>query len=143
MTWGGWHGMAWHSTARHAAAHRHDPLHGLQLERVLVAVQHLLEVIVPAPYQDGKSHRPFLAIFIHFYSFFWPYPVGEMPVLCQQPDPPVLCNIDGAGVGLQPYEKGTKGIGMALATSSVPIPATSWTSLVPSWAWWCRCASAP
>lgn len=71
-----WHGTAWHGSAQHGLApavvpagdntHRNDPLHGLQLQRILVAIKHLLEVIVPAPQCGGKSQFPFSAIFNHF-----------------------------------------------------------------------------
>lgn len=37
---------------RSLPAHRHNPLHGLQLEGILVGVQHLLQVIMP-----GEMHR--------------------------------------------------------------------------------------
>lgn len=77
MTLGSWHSRGQYNMTQLGTSrvptsdnntHRHNPLHGLQLERILVAVEHLLEVIMPKPHQGEKnSHFHFFNLFLVFF----------------------------------------------------------------------------
>lgn len=55
--------------------HRHDPLHCLQLQGVLVAIQHLLQVIVSTRERErGKTHTKKLALNFPVCSPCWAAP---------------------------------------------------------------------
>ena len=44
------------TTCKNTFVHPYDPLHGLQLERLLVALQHLLKLIVPTRTNRMQSY---------------------------------------------------------------------------------------